>query len=75
MADFLVILLVAFILFGFLRRFIYFQAFRSFTKAAEDFQRRQQSARKPEGTVTIDTSVKKKKSIDEGEFVDYEEVK
>lgn len=75
MADFLVTLLVAFILFGFLRRFIYFQAMRSFTKAAQDFQRSRQSPTKPEGTVTIDPAVSKKKGIDEGDYVDYEEVK
>lgn len=75
MLDFLITLVVAFLLFGVLRRFIYFQALRSFTKAAEDFQRRQQPPRKPEGTVTIDPSVKKKSLAEEGEYVDFEEIK
>lgn len=77
MKEFLLILLISFVFFGFLRRFLYFQAFQSFTKAAQDMHRREQQQRKPEGTITIDTNVPQKKvsQHDEGEYVDYEEVK
>mgnify|MGYP000300396781 CR=1 FL=1 len=75
MADFLITLIVAFLLFGFLRRFIYFQALRSFTKAANDFRRQQDADRKPEGTITIDPSARKKSIKEDSDYVDYEEVK
>ena len=75
MQEFLIILLVAFIFFGFLRRVIYFQAYSSFTKAAEDFTKRQRQERKKEGAVTLDTNSGRKSLKDDGEYVDYEEVK
>jgi sortase (surface protein transpeptidase) len=75
MQEFLLIALVVFIFFGFLRRVIYFQAYSSFTKAAQDFQRQQQKQRKPEGSVTVDSPKGKRTLKDEGEYVDYEEIK
>ena len=75
MQEFLIILLVAFIFFGFLRRVIYFQAYSSFTKAAEDFTKRHRQERKKEGTVTLDSNSARKSLKDDGEYVDYEEIK
>lgn len=75
MKELFYILLVAFLLFGFLRRFVYFQAYSSFTKAAQDFQKRNQRPVKPEGTVTIEKAPRGLDSQKEGDYVDYEEVK
>lgn len=75
MQEFLLIALIAFICFGFLRRVIYFQAYNSFTKAAQDFQRQHQKRNKPEGTVTVESAKKRTALKDEGEYVDYEEIK
>ena len=75
MQEFLIILLVVFIFFGFLRRVIYFQAYSSFTKAADDFTKKHRQEQKKEGTVTLDTNSGRKSLKDEGEYVDYEEVK
>ncbi|MFM8433668.1 MAG: hypothetical protein ACKOQ6_05875 [Bacteroidota bacterium] len=75
MKEFLYILLIAFILFGFLRRFIYFQAYSSFTKAAQDFQKRNQRPMRPEGTVTIEKAPQNLDKHNDSEYVDYEEVK
>ena len=75
MQEFLIILLIVFIFFGFLRRIVYFQAYSSFTKAADDFSKRNQQDRKKEGTVTLDTNSGRKSLKDDGEYVDYEEIK
>jgi hypothetical protein len=75
LTEFVITLVVGFVLFGFLRRVVYFQAYSSFTKAADDFRRRQEVPRKPEGTVTVDQSAKQKGLKEEGEYVDYEELK
>jgi hypothetical protein len=54
---------------------IYFQAYSSFTKAAEDFTKRHRQERKKEGTVTLDSNSARKSLKDDGEYVDYEEIK
>ena len=71
MTDYLIAFLVAFICFGFFRRFLYFQAYRSFTKAEQDFNLRQ---RKPEGSVTVDQVRKSRARQDDAEDAVWEEV-
>lgn len=73
--EFLITVVILFILFGVLRRWVYTQAYRSFTKAEMDFRRQNARPTKPEGAVSLDGSVKPKSLHDEGEYVDFEEVK
>lgn len=76
MQEFIVVILVAFLVLGVLRRFLFFSSYRGFQKSAEDFVKKQQQAqRKPEGTVTIHQTKKNVSSSDDGEYVDYEEIK
>jgi hypothetical protein len=75
MADYLVAFLVAFVFFGFIRRFFYVQAFRSFTKAREDYFKNGAEIRRPEGTVILDQRPAKTGKKDEGVYTDWEEVK
>jgi hypothetical protein len=72
MTEYLIVFIVAFICFGFIRRFFYFQAYQSFTKAADDFRKREVKSRKPDGSVTIE---RKTSSSKDGEYVEWEEVK
>lgn len=77
MTDYIIAFLVAFFLLGFVRRFFYFQAYRSFTKAQADF-RRYGIHRKQEGTVTLDQSSAKYPSsdaVDDIEDAEWEEVR
>lgn len=67
MQEFLITLIVAFILFGVFRRIVFVSAYKGFTKAQRDHEGKSQ---KPEGTVTIE---KKQTSKDEV-YTDYEEV-
>jgi len=80
MTEYLIIFIVAFICFGFVRRFFYFQAYQSFTKAAHDFRRDELKSRKPEGTVTIESSRSKRSTpteeeLDDEDYEEWEEVK
>ncbi|MFM7217381.1 MAG: hypothetical protein ACKO1U_05130 [Bacteroidota bacterium] len=72
MKELFYVLLTAFILFGFFRRFIYFQAYQSFTKAAEDFHKQRTQAQEKTKPVR---SKQQDRLKDVGEYVDYEEVK
>ena len=65
--EFLLVFIVAFIAFGFLRRFLYYNALQSFRKAADDLER--ERSRKQAGSIRV-----QKKQRDEGEYVDFEEV-
>jgi hypothetical protein len=77
MQEFILIILVAFLLLGFLRRFFFFSSYHGFQKAAEEFMKKHQPKQKPEGTVTIQKIKDRKESsgTDKGEYVDYEEVR
>ncbi|MFM2207906.1 MAG: hypothetical protein RL213_1881 [Bacteroidota bacterium] len=75
MADYLIAFLVAFVFFGFVRRFFYVQAYRSFTKAREDFFRNGSEIRKPEGTVILEQRPAKTGKTDESVYTEWEEVK
>ena len=77
MQEILLIGILIILLFRVARRFIFFNAYQGFQKAAEDFvNRQQQSTRKPEGSVTIQdpkggsTTARRK----DGEYVDFEEI-
>lgn len=74
MTDYIIAFLVAFFLLGFVRRFFYFQAYRSFTKAEEDFRQKKMS-RKPEGTVTLEKNSPSTVYDDDAEDADWEELR
>lgn len=80
MSEFLEILLVIFVLFSVFRRYILFTVVNAFTrKMQNDFNRMQQqqnNQQQPTGRVTVEEkSAKKNKHDDDGEYVDFEEVK
>ena len=78
MQEFIVIFIIVIILFRFLRRFIFVNTYQGFQKAAEEFMKQQQQRQaKPEGTVTIQDLNKNSGSSrpQQGEYVEYEEIK
>lgn len=75
MKEFLIISIVVILLFGTIRRFIFFNTQDAFKKAAEDFYKKQEleeRKRKASGKITVEKSDKQAKV---GEYVSYEEVK
>lgn len=79
MIRFLLILFLLILLFSFLRRFIFFSAYYGFNKAAKDLAKKQEQAerkRKAAGSITVEQMQQNSlKSKDDGEYVDYEEIK
>jgi hypothetical protein len=78
MQEFLLIILAVILLFRVARRFIFVNSYQGFQRAAEDFMKKQQekNVRKPEGSVTVqDPGNGNKARHNEGEYVDYEEVR
>jgi hypothetical protein len=76
--EYILIFIIVLVLFRFLRRFIVVNSYQGFQKAAQDFMRQQQQKeRKPEGSVTIQDLNKNNGSSrqQQGEYVDYEEIK
>ena len=78
MQEYILIFIIILILFRVLRRFIVMNSYQGFQKAASDFMKQQQQQqRKPEGSVTIQDLNKNDGSSrqQQGEYVDYEEIK
>jgi hypothetical protein len=78
MQEYILIFIIILVLFRFLRRVIVVNSYQGFQKAAEEFMRQQQQKqRKPEGSVTIQDLNKNSgsSSQQQGEYVDYEEIK
>jgi|GEM_PF-3255472 len=78
MQEYILIFIIVLVLFRFLRRIIVVNSYQGFQKAAQDFMRQQQQKeRKPEGSVTIQDLDKNNGSSrqQQGEYVDYEEIK
>jgi hypothetical protein len=74
MLKFLTVVIVVFFVFRILGRMFVVSSFNSMGKRMQDEMNRRQQ--KPEGQVTIDPGVNKKKNNDDhGEYTDYEEVK
>jgi hypothetical protein len=79
MQEFLITLLVVFILFRVFRTIIFRSAYSAFVKHQHDSDRRKEEEelrRKREGQITIE-EIKPGKSSrqDDGEYIDYEELK
>ena len=78
MQEYILIFIIILVLFRFLRRIIVVNSYQGFQKAAQDFMRQQQQKqRQPEGSVTIQDLDKNNGSSrqQQGEYVDYEEIK
>ena len=76
MQEFILITILIILLFRVARRFIFFNAYQGFQKAAEDYIRKQQTKQPAEGTVTIKETESGKPSREKGgEYVDFEEIK
>jgi hypothetical protein len=83
MRDFLLVLIVVILIFSAFRRYIFFFLLRAISQRLYKQVKKQQGSAaqdaKPEGTITIDsTNVKKpqkKENDNNGEFVDFEEIK
>jgi hypothetical protein len=83
MSDFLFITIIIILIFSVFRRYIFFFLLRAISQRLYKQMKKQQGVskqdEKPEGTITIDsTNVKKsqkKENNDNGDFVDYEEIK
>ena len=76
--KFLVILILVILAIRVLRKNIYFSVYSDLnSKKNEEQKRYREEAKKREGQVTIDTSqsVFKNKNDDDGEYVDYTEIK
>lgn len=76
--KYILIIILVFVILGWLRRILFFGAAKALQKAAEEMakqQQAQQASRKPEGSVTVE-NIKDQKTgkIQPGEYVDYEEV-
>jgi hypothetical protein len=84
MSDFILVLIAIFIVFGVFRRYFFFLIMSAVSKKLfKEMQKQQQGhsyahQRNQEGKVHVDVSKKKqnkKNSDDDGEYVDYEEIK
>ena len=76
--KFLVILILVILAIRVLRKNIYFSVYSDLSRKMNEEQNRyREEARKREGQVTIDTSKSafKNKNNDDGEYVDYTEIK
>jgi len=76
--DFLITLLVAFILFGVFRRMMFGSFYAAMQKHERDLQKKEEEERKRkrEGKITIKKiSSSKPSEYDDGDYADYEEVK
>jgi hypothetical protein len=78
MLKFLLIVLSIFFLIRILGRMFVVSTFNNLNKKVQDEMQRRQNYNAPprqEGQVTIDPQVGKRKGNDDGEYVDYEEIK
>ena len=75
MIRLILIIIALFIISGFLRRIIFSSAYNAFNKAAEDFNKKQTQQKKPKEFWSNNNSSPKKNSDNDGEYVDYEEIK
>lgn len=79
MKTFLTIILILLLLRMLLKPFIKFTVYSTVNRMADEMRKEQQHQvnQKPEGTISIDkkTSGKRGGSKDDGEYVDFEEVK
>lgn len=74
MRDFILTLIVAFVLFKVFRSFIYRNVSDAFTQNMNDYNRNQNPPR-AEGDIIIENqNPSKNKKKDDGDYVDYEEV-
>jgi hypothetical protein len=77
-SDFFLVFIACLILFSVFRRYIFFFVMRAISKKVFGSMnmQQQQTDRKPDGTVTVDTSnAKPRVNNDDGEYVSYEEIK
>ena len=78
MQEFLIVAIILILFFSTVRRFVFFNSYNAFNKAADQFMKRQEMEerkRKEEGRVYVDQTKKQSKKLkDEGEYVEYEEV-
>ena len=83
MSDFILVLIAIFIVFGVFRRYFFFLIMRAVSKKLFKEMQKQQGhsyahQRNQEGKVHVDTSTKKSNkriNDDDGEYVDYVEIK
>ncbi len=84
MSDFLLVIIVIFLVFGVFRRYFAFLIINAVSKKLNNKfekmhrqQQQQQNYSQPQGKVTVEDNCKggKGKIADEGEYVDFEEVK
>lgn len=83
MSDIILVILAIILLFSFFWRYIFFFLMRAFSQRLfNQFQQqpgfKKNFDSKPEGSVTIDTNVagkKNKKDNENGDYIDYEEIK
>lgn len=83
MSDFILVLVAIFIVFGFFRRYLFFLVMNAVSKKLFKEMQKQQGHpyahnRNQEGKVHVDTSGKKQNkriNDDDGEYVDYVEIK
>jgi len=76
MQDFLVALLIAFLLFGVLRRIFFNSAYAAFTKhkREEDERWKEEMNRKKEGRISVQKLPSNKNDDQDAEYTDYEEI-
>ena len=76
MQEFILIAILVILLFRVVRRFVFFNAYKGFQQAAEDFLKKQEQEQKPEGTVTVHpgSTPKGASRQQSGDYVDFEEI-
>ncbi|MEP7265236.1 MAG: hypothetical protein ABI772_12095 [Bacteroidota bacterium] len=79
MSDFILVVIVIIIVFSVFRRYIFFFLMKALSERLFNKMKQQENPmnKKPEGSITIDTTNAKgkKRNDDDGEFVPYEEIK
>ena len=75
MLKLFLIIIILFVVSGFLRRIIFSSAYNAFNKAAQDFNKNKTQQNKPKRFWDNNNSALKNNSDNDGEFVDYEEIK
>ena len=75
MIRLILIIIALFIISGFLRRIIFSSAYNAFNKASEDFNKKHAQQKKPKQFWSNNKTSPKKNSDNDGDYVDYEEIK
>jgi hypothetical protein len=77
MQEFILIAVLVLLFFRAVRKAVFTSSYQGFQRAAEDYQTRRRKPSRPEGTVTVEDTGRhaSPKQEQEGEYVDFEELR